>query len=584
VLTGASEFALRSFSAWSGMLTAVFTYLLARRLFDPATGLSAALLAAVSPFAIYYSQEARMYALLATLSAASTYLLLRALTAEYHRLLRQRPSLLRDAGLLAAYALVSAAGLYVHYAFPFILFAHNAIFAVWWLGRARRLPWRWRCLARWVGAQAAIALLFLPWLPNALGSVTGWSAAGRDYEPGPALLNVLRVLAAGITLPAPKGQVLLAGAGVLLVAGLLPVWRRTEVGQAASRHDGFSVASVAIHLLLPIGLIFAFDLYKPAWLKFLLVVLPPFNVLIARGIRQIDVPLARAAKMKCIWSVLGPVGLLLAVAAASAPSLRGLYFDPAFARDDYRQVAADIAAGGRPGDAVVLNAPNQWEVFTYYHPAQDVHPAPYRPSADQAGAFVSSLAERYQRLWVIYWGDAESDPQRLIESRLAAQAYKAGDRWYGDVRLSTYAVAPLPEAPGVTLDAHFGEQIRLSGYALASETRAAGDILPVTLFWQAQAPIVERYKVTVQLLDSAGQLVAQQDTEPADGLLPTTTWKVGEVLADRYGILVPASLPSGQVTLIAGLYDIKTGERLPVSLNGEPAGDHARLALIELTP
>ena len=72
---GHSEFALRSLSVVAGLALVLFTYTLGRRLFGNTTGLIAAFLAALSPFAIYYSQEARMYALLAALSAASTYLL-----------------------------------------------------------------------------------------------------------------------------------------------------------------------------------------------------------------------------------------------------------------------------------------------------------------------------------------------------------------------------------------------------------------------------------------------------------------------------------------------------------------------------
>jgi hypothetical protein len=183
---------------------------------------------------------------------------------------------------------------------------------------------------------------------------------------------------------------------------------------------------------------------------------------------------------------------------------------------------------------------------------------------------------------VLYWGDAESDPRRLIETWLAAHTYKASDIWYGRVHLATYGVAPLPEEPAIALDARFGEAIRLSGYALAGDPFAPGDILPVTLFWEALASIPERYKVTVQLLDGAGQLVAQVDTEPSDGLSPTTTWYPGQVLADRYGVPLPADLPSGRYHLIVGLYHTVSGERLPVILDGEPVGDHLSLGSVEV--
>jgi mannosyltransferase len=197
---------------------------------------------------------------------------------------------------------------------------------------------------------------------------------------------------------------------------------------------------------------------------------------------------------------------------------------------------------------------------------------------------MTPLTERYRRLFVLYWGDAESDPQRLIEAWLAAHAYKAGDRWYGRVHLATYGVASLPEEPAIALDARFGEAIRLRGYTLAGDRFAPGDILPVTLFWEAQAPIAERYKATAQLLDGAGQLVAQRDTEPGGGLSLTINWKPGQVLADRYGILLPVDLSPGRYTLIVGLYPIANGERLPVILDGKPVGDHLPVGSIQVTP
>jgi len=341
----------------------------------------------------------------------------------------------------------------------------------------------------------------------------------------------------------------------------------------------FGVPSVALYLLLPITLIFAFDLYKPAWLKFLVVVLPPFHILLAHGIEN----LAPFSILHSPFSILrSPFSIRLLALAFFAittfPSLQNLYFNPAYARDDYRQIAADIAAALRPGDGIILNAPNQWEVFTYYYPDRDVYPAPYRPDPAEVEAFLAPLIERYRRLFVLYWGDAESDPRGLIETWLAAHAYKAGDAWYGHVRLATYGVASLPEEPAVALDACFGADLRLRGYALDDATCGPGDILPVTLFWEAQAPIAERYKVTVQLLDGAGQLVAQVDTEPGDGLMPTTTWQVGQVVTDRYGVPLPADLPPGCYTLIVALYHATSGERLPVVLNGASLGDHLRLS------
>lgn len=63
-LFGMSEASLRLPSAILGVMTVWLTYRLARTLFDERTALVSAGIMAINPFAVYYSQEARMYALL----------------------------------------------------------------------------------------------------------------------------------------------------------------------------------------------------------------------------------------------------------------------------------------------------------------------------------------------------------------------------------------------------------------------------------------------------------------------------------------------------------------------------------------
>jgi hypothetical protein len=166
---------------------------------------------------------------------------------------------------------------------------------------------------------------------------------------------------------------------------------------------------------------------------------------------------------------------------------------------------------------------------------------------------------------VLYWGDTESDPQRLIETWLATNTYNADDRWYGRVRLATYRVAPAADEPVVETDDQFDECITLSGYALTEDRFAPGDIVPVTLFWETQASITERYKVTVQLIDQTGQLVTQRDMEPGAGLSPTDTWQPGQRVVDRYGLSLPVDLTPGRYTLLVALYHVSSGERLPLA-------------------
>jgi hypothetical protein len=274
-------------------------------------------------------------------------------------------------------------------------------------------------------------------------------------------------------------------------------------------------------------------------------------------------------------------------------ALNNLYYDEAYARADYRAIARRIASDARPGDAILLNAPNQWEVFTYYHPDQgDVFPlARQRPfNSGINRAELEQIVADHQRLFAIYWGDAESDPERFIESWLEAHTYKAGEAWYADVRLAVYAVpAVVSDDPVVPLGVSFaaeglaaGPVIHLDGYTLLTEALVPGDILQLTLFWHASEPVPERYKVFVHLYDEAGRLVAQTDSEPGATLRPTDTWAPRERITDRYGVLIPPGVSPGLYKLATGLYPVGDPDsRLFIVHDAELASD--RLDLTSIT-
>jgi mannosyltransferase len=79
IALGGSEWLLRFPSVLAGLVGIGLLYALGRELFDARTGLVAALIVAVSPLHIWHSQEARMYALVATLTLAAGLFAARAL-------------------------------------------------------------------------------------------------------------------------------------------------------------------------------------------------------------------------------------------------------------------------------------------------------------------------------------------------------------------------------------------------------------------------------------------------------------------------------------------------------------------------
>jgi hypothetical protein len=117
--------------------------------------------------------------------------------------------------------------------------------------------------------------------------------------------------------------------------------------------------------------------------------------------------------------------------------------------------------------------------------------------------------------------------------------------------------------------ATFGGGMALLSAQVSPGVLSPGDKLTVSLRWRSAAQMAQAYKVFVHVLDEAGQrVIAQQDAEPQAGKAPTTGWVVGEVLDDTYTLVLPAGLAAGEYPLELGVYEPRSGERLPLG-NGD---------------
>jgi hypothetical protein len=105
-----------------------------------------------------------------------------------------------------------------------------------------------------------------------------------------------------------------------------------------------------------------------------------------------------------------------------------------------------------------------------------------------------------------------------------------------------------------------------SGQGGTVEAPAGG--LAVKFHWRAFRPTEKPYTVFLQLLNEGGEVVSSWDSQPFNGLYPTTLWSPGEVVVDEFQLPLPAELSPGSYRLITGFYDYETGQRLS-SATGE---------------
>lgn len=204
-----------------------------------------------------------------------------------------------------------------------------------------------------------------------------------------------------------------------------------------------------------------------------------------------------------------------------------------------------------PGDALVVveAGPPSWLRFPPALPA-------YR--AGEPSDFSG-----HTRLW---WLSSLDKPSAGPARPAPMQGWQVvSDHWFGNQLLSLMmpTEAILASAPK-RLDARLGDRVALRGYGVSTE-KQAGDrmgALEVTLYWQAWQSLDKDYAVFVHLLDQDGQIASQHDGQPAAGSRPTSAWESSEVVVDQHAVPLPKTLKPGLYTLIAGLYDAGSGERL----------------------
>ena len=602
MIFGTSEAALRSLSALLGVLLVLCIAHLGRCMHNKAVGLVAAFFAAISPFQVYYSQEARMYILLA-LEAAVAVLSFwwyiahedQSMPPEGSAEGAKRAGWVSISGLALIVAWV--AGLYTHYAFPLMIALLTALYLAWVIATQRRAPASARLLC-WGLLLLLTFVAYLPWLFVTIRQIATWPGVTALARLGDAVRNLSSMLALG---PSAAGWMQAMWLGLLLglaILGSLP-WSAGALrsGPRSRALKALAWITPVAWLLAPIVMILLLELVREAYLKFLLIASPAMVLLQARGVLAPANWLNRGPSPSTtsepepphgfpVRNALGVIWVcaaLVLVGATSGLTLARYYNDPAAARDDYRGIAEFIQATARPGDAVLLHAPGQSEVFRYYYKGDlPVYPLPRQRPMDFAATEqdLQSLLD-HRKVYALYWATEEADPDGLLQKWLDSRSYKTLDQWRGNVRLAVYVMPEhrSPDEASTDLNLKVGDDITLLGYKGWNLAPAAGEVTQLQLQWHADQAPSGRYKVFVQLLDANDQVVAQHDSEPQGGSRPTDGWRPGEVVLDNLGLLIPPGTPPGSYRRIAGMYDPETLERRRLS----DGSDHVDLPPITVT-
>lgn len=404
-LFGDTEFSVRLLSAICGLLAILALYMVAALLFDRTTALLGALLLALSQFHIGFSQEARMYSLLALLALLSSYFFLKLLA---------RNSLV----VLLAYVVCTSLLTYTHVYSFFIIIAQNLfLFSLYFFNRELFK----RTLVLWLVAQVAVALLFLPWLFVLIRQFT--RVRQGFWIPRPPLAFI--------------GQTLLEYAGSWRLAALLfplmllPIvllWQRVWNAQLVraifqSTEDEHSRSPLTypqkisfLLLWFASSIIIPFvvsHLSSPIYLpKYTIAASLPFLLLAARGLMSFR-------------SRVVHVLLLLLIMSLTWINLRGYW--SVLHKDDWRDAVAFFDQTARPGDLVLFTEPPAQVPFDYYSKHAGIVKAPFplsvseKVKTDQLNEKVATAIEGHNRFWLVI---SHASAQIPLITRALGESYK----------------------------------------------------------------------------------------------------------------------------------------------------------------
>jgi 4-amino-4-deoxy-L-arabinose transferase-like glycosyltransferase len=432
-IAGDGEWALRMPSAVFGTATVPAIAWLARRWIGRDAGIAAAWLAAASPFLIWYSQEARNYALLILCVCVSTALLPG---------MAQRSSARGAAGYLVA----SAAGILSNLSFAFMAPLHLRFWIGPREGRSQRL-------GRMAWIVAGLALIASPWLAESWkvwdwdrlhpareapvqeaplrGETTFHPGAvpfaahvfSTGYTFGPSLRELradgpARAVRAHVPAIAFSGIVF----GVLLLIGLRGARRRGRL------------TDTLLWLLVPLAIVsyIASQNFKVFHPRYVAVAAPVWLLLLAMAFADLR-PRAR-------WMAGAAVGLIWAF------SLWNHYFDPGYGREDFRGAAAIIRAQAAPGEQVL--AVYSLEPMSYYmRGGLPVYSFWLGFAADSSrlDAELDAALDRANGSWVVLSRPEDLDPGDRFARRIETRFPEAGRYRTTGVRIWRLPARGAPE-------------------------------------------------------------------------------------------------------------------------------------------
>lgn len=395
-LAGYSEIAVRLPSVSFGLLTIWTTYLIGKNLVSKKLGLLAGLLIAINPLHIYYSQEARMYAMAALVVSVNILLLIKLIKGEKLNLFFL---LISDLAILASD--------YIAY---FIFPAQFALLMI--IGKKV-------IIKKWIMMLLTALLLGIWWLPVFLGQLNVGSIASSNLPTWKFVAGAFDFKTIPLTfVKFIIGRISLADK-LIYYTILLPlcgffiylIWKGVKAA------GEFEKKLLLAWIIIPVGLATIISLWVPVYNYFrVLYVLPSFVILISLGILS--------AKLRLRYMFLTAT-VLIALFCSLVYLL-----NPSYQREDWKGLVSffntDIVEQNRQA-VILFESSGTLPPFDYYANGKLNAKGGLRDFPARKESDVVDLSNFGKDIYLVDYLVEISDPNRLIAKRLMELGYKQGD-------------------------------------------------------------------------------------------------------------------------------------------------------------
>jgi uncharacterized membrane protein len=422
---GLSEFKLRLISALFGVISIYLIFLLGRFLFNSQTGLIAAFILAINHQQIYFSQEARMYGMLVTLTLLSVLFLLRALS---------------DGKTIhwVVFVITNAALLYTHYFSFFILFFEGLYVLIYWQKHKKFLK-------QIFFSAAAIFVLYLPWIPALIkqlsygppldrvigapplsGLITDLFQIMIQFNSwiSPDLSNRIALRTMNFFGLTNSGWLLIISVvmlalllGSAFIFGLIYLKNRKICTSSLKDHK---VIFLLLWLLIPVLIPFLISVFSPknaifSDIRYVLFASPAYYLIASLGISRIK-------KQKTIFLAL--------LALFSLIPLYSYYAN--FDTQQWREASDYLEINRSPDEYLFIQKANNILPLQYYYPNMANVIA-----IDSINQFTPQL-ENKQSFWLVLSLEKYTDPKGLVKTHADAHYTLTEKNEYNGIKIFHY--------------------------------------------------------------------------------------------------------------------------------------------------